>query len=317
MTDPTIQLPPPPLPPVYPPFPPPPIVVAAKPTRKWLGPAGGWIVFGVFTAFWGANLLFNGLVIHHAGFSPNTMILGGLGMTAALLYTVAYRLRPQDEITPLRLILAFFLGGLLATELAVFIEALVDIVPPISLADRSLLVRSLAGIIEEACKLLVVILFARGLTQRTPRAGLFLGGAVGLGFAAFEDMKYALAIFNQPIYPHNPVGSLLVVTLGRDAIGPFEHPIFTALLAAALFAATRNGRFRITPKLIGVYLLISAGHGLIDSADTFLFDALHNRSVAIALALLVGLLVALTASIIWFRYSRRLKRELLATEVPG
>jgi RsiW-degrading membrane proteinase PrsW (M82 family) len=304
----------PPPPPMYPPFPPPPLAVVSKPPRKWLGPAGGWIVFLVLTGFWGANLLFNGLVIHHAGFSPNTMILGGLGMTGGVLYTMAYRLRPQDEITPLRLILVFVLGGLLATELAVFLEAIVDLVPPIPVAARSLLVRSLAGIIEEACKLLVVVLFARGLTQRTPRAGLFLGGAVGLGFAAFEDMKYALAIFNQPIYPHNPVGSLVVVTLGRDAIGPFEHPIFSALLAAALFSATRAGRFRITPMVVGVYLLVSAGHGLIDSAGTLLFDVLHNRAAASALDFLVSILVALTGSIIWFRYSRRLKRELVASE---
>ena len=303
MTDPT---PPPPqlLPPVYPPFPPPPLVqlpppppvVLPKVPRRWLGRAGGWAVFAVFTAFWGFNLLFNGLVIHHAGFSPNTMILGGLGMTAAVLYTVAYRLRPSDEITPLRLVLAFFLGGLLSTELAVFVESAVVLLPPGSPADHSLLVRALAGIIEEACKLLVVVIFARGLINRTPRAGLFLGGAVGLGFAAFEDMKYALAAFDQPIYHGNPVGSLLVVTLGRDAIGAFEHPVFSALLAAALFAATRNGRFRITLRLIGVYLLVSAAHGLIDTADTLLFYALHSRPASAALALLVDILIALGGS---------------------
>ena len=294
--------------------PPPPAVPAPKPPRKWLGPKGGWLVFLAFTIPWSLNLIFNAVVLHTAGVSPNTMILGGLGMTAALLYTLAHRVRPQDGLTPMRLVLAFFLGGLLSTELAIWIEAPLEAVPYASLATRDLLTRSLAGVIEEACKLVAVVIFARGLTQRTARNGLFLGGAVGLGFAAFEDMKYALAYFDHPMAPFNPIGGLITVTLGRDAIGPFEHPIFTSLLAAVLFAATRNGRFRITPTVAGVYLLIAAGHGLIDSSPILFNYALHNRVGAEGLGILVVVVVSLTASLFWLRYSRRLKAEALGLD---
>ena len=298
-----------PPPPVYPPYPPPSLVLVARPPRKWLGPKGGWLVFLVLTAFWGANLLFNALVLHTAGVSPNTMVLGGLGMTAGLLYTLAYRIRPHDGISPLRLILAFIFGGLLATELAGWIELLIDVAPFGSITGRDILVRSLAGVIEEACKLLAVVVFARGLTKRTAINGLFLGGAVGLGFAAFEDMKYALTYFDHPQNGLSPIGSLVGITLGRDAIGPFEHPVFSALLAAALFAATRNGRFRITPRVIGVYLLVAIAHSLVDAPYSIFLAALHSPAGSVAPALLIAGAAVLTTDIIWLRYARRLRRE--------
>jgi protease PrsW len=307
--------PPPPYPP-YPPYPPNPVVmappvVAARPTlpRKWLGPKGGWLIFLVLTALWGANLIFNAVILHTSGVSPNTMVLGGLGMTAGLLYTVAYRIRPHDGISPLRLILAFVFGGLLATELAAWIELLLEVVPVGSLADKDILVRSLAGIIEEACKLLAVVVFARGLAKRTAITGLFLGGAVGLGFAAFEDMKYAVTFFDHPQPGFSPVGSLITITLGRDALGPFEHPVFTALVAAALFAATLNGRFRLTPRVIGVYLLVALAHGLVDAPYSIFLALLHNRTGSIGLAFLVAVGAVLTLDIVWLRYARRLRRE--------
>ena len=304
MTNPSL-----PPPPVYPPYPPPPLAVVTKLPRKWLGPKGGWLIFLVLTALWGGNLLFNALVLHTSGVSPNTMVLGGLGMTAGLLYTLAYRIRPHDGISPLRLILAFIFGGLLATELAGWIELLIDAAPVGSIAGRDILVRTLAGFIEEACKLLAVVVFARGLTKRTAINGLFLGGAVGLGFAAFEDMKYALSLFDYPTNGLSPIGGLVTITLGRDAVGPFEHPVFSALLAAALFAATRNGRFRITPRVIGVYLFVAIAHGLVDAPYSIFLATLHNRAVSVALALLIAAAAVITADIIWLRYARRLRRE--------
>jgi RsiW-degrading membrane proteinase PrsW (M82 family) len=310
MTDAPPSTPPPPAYPPYPPYPPPPLVAAVpKLPRKWLGPKGGWLIFLVLTAFWGANLIFNAVILHTSGVSPNTMVLGGLGMTAGLLYTLAYRIRPHDGISPLRLVLAFVFGGLLATELAAWIELLVEVAPVGSLTAKDILVRSLAGVIEEACKLLAVVVFARGLTKRTAITGLFLGGAVGLGFAAFEDMKYAVTFFDHPQPGFSPIGSLLTITLGRDAIGPFEHPVFTALIAAALFAATRGGRFRLTPRVVVVYLLVALAHALVDAPYSIFLAVLHSRTGSAALAFLVAAGAVVTADIFWLRHARRLRRE--------
>jgi RsiW-degrading membrane proteinase PrsW (M82 family)/ribosomal protein S18 acetylase RimI-like enzyme len=282
-----------------------------RPPKKWLGRFGGWIILGVMLGFWLINILFDQIVDHHVALSPNSLVLGGFGMTSALVYTMAYRLRAQDGITPLRLVLAFLAGGLLSTELAIFIEYFVGILPVGSPSAQSLLVRSLAGVIEEGCKLLVVVIAARGLAVRTARTGLFMGGAVGLGFAAYEDMRYAAASLLDLAPGHSALTAVLSVTLGRDLIGPLEHPILSALIASALFAATRDGRFRITPAFVGVFLVLAAVHGLIDAVPLLITDAL-GPVAGDWLGLLVGVMLAIGLGIAWLIYTRRVRRKELA-----
>jgi RsiW-degrading membrane proteinase PrsW (M82 family) len=304
----------PPAPPVYPPFPPP-SAIATAPARKWLGPKGGWLIFLGMTFFWLFNVLFDQLVVHHLGLSPNSLILGGFGMTAALIYTLAYRLRPADGISVIRLLLAFLLGGLFATELAVMIEAPLEEFALVSNPHQTLILESFAGVIEELCKIAAVVIAARGLTQKTARNGLFLGGAVGLGFAAFEDMRYASASLTSSVFGHGGLTSVLSATFGRDLFGPFEHPVLTALFAAALFAATRNGRYRITIKLIGVYLGVAVAHGLVDSLPGVVALGMQNRATATLLGFFLSIIVIICTDIVWLVYSRRLRREAMGAPV--
>jgi RsiW-degrading membrane proteinase PrsW (M82 family) len=297
------------------PTPPPPYSpMAIRAPRKWLGPKGGWWIFLGMTAFWLFNVLFDQIVDHNVGLSPNSLVLGGFGMTAALTYTLAYRLKPTDGISVVRLILAFLFGGLLATELAVIIEAPLVTVVLASNSQAALISHSLAGVIEEACKIVAVMIAARGLTTRTARGGLFLGGAVGLGFAAFEDMRYASAALTETLIGHSPLLSIIGTTFGRDLIGPLEHPVMTALLASVLFAATRNGRFRITWRVIVAYLAISAVHSLIDTLPVVLVPVLGNQAAAAGLGTALDILIAIASGIVWLVYSRRLNRRLLAEE---
>jgi RsiW-degrading membrane proteinase PrsW (M82 family) len=283
--------------------------------RKWLGSKGGWIILGVMLIVWLAHLLFDSIVIGDLVLTPNSLVLGGFMMTGAIIYTMAYRLGPDDGVTPLRLLLAFLVGGLAATELAFIVEDLVVHIPVGSPANQSFLVHALAGIIEEGCKLLVVVVAARGLKVRTARSGLFVGGAVGLGFAAFEDMRYA---FESIIGVPEPgrLGQVLEVTLTRNVIGPLEHPIMSALIAAALFAASRNGRFRITPVVVGVYLVISAVHGLIDTLPQFVVGGLVRDGAPQLLVYILGLapdvVLALLLGVVWLVYTRRLRARTRA-----
>jgi RsiW-degrading membrane proteinase PrsW (M82 family) len=315
MTDPTIQPPPPSFSAVYPPFPPPPIAALPKTPRKWLGPKGGWWVFLGMTAFWLFNVLYDQFGLHHLSLSPNSLVLGAFGMTGALVYTLAYRLRPADGISVVRLLLAFVLGGLLSTELAVMIEGPLVSFVLASSPHATLITESLAGVIEELGKIVAVVVVARGLAIRTARNGLFLGGAVGLGFAAFEDMRYAAASLIDPLFGHNGLGSVIEVTFGRDLFGPFEHPVLTALVAAGLFAATRNGRYRITLTVVAVYLGVAAVHGLIDSLHALLaLGSTGNKVTAQAPGALLSIVVIIGIDIVWLVYSRRLKRKALAEE---
>jgi RsiW-degrading membrane proteinase PrsW (M82 family) len=284
----------------------------AKPRlpHKWLGPAGGWLVFAVFTFLWFCNVLYDQFVVGRVALTPNSLVLGGFGMAAAFIYTMAYRLRPQDGITPLRLVLTFLLGGLLSTQLAIFIEGPVATALGAG-AHGTLVLHSLAGVIEEACKIVTVVIFARGLAVRNARTGLFLGGAVGFGFAAFEDMRYAVESVQEPLF-HSPIGSAIFITYSRDLFGPFDHPILTALLAAALFAATRNGRFRITGIVVLAYVGVSVAHGLIDASGDLLALAIP-ASAAGLLGVVIHVLISLSLGITWLVYSREVNRQLLVT----
>jgi len=286
-----------------------PAVPAQRPHSKWIGRFGGWIILGTMLFFWLLNILYDQFVVHHLALSPNSLVLGGFGMTSALVYTLAYRLRPADGITPMRLLLAFLLGGLFATELAIFIEVGVSSLPVGSADNQDVLVHALAGVIEELCKIIAVVIAARGLTVRNARTGLFMGGAVGLGFAAFEDMKYAAASLTGLVPGQSGLASVLEVTLGRDILGPLEHPILTAFVASALFAAARNGRFRITPAVIGVYLIMAALHGLIDTLPILIGNVAGNSPFASAVGASSGIVIAVGLGVAWLIYTRRLRRR--------
>lgn len=291
-----------------------PAPVVPRLPHKWLGPAGGWLVFLAFAFLWFCNVLYDQLVVGHLGLTPNSLVLGGFGMAAGFIYTMAYRLRPQDGISVTRLLIAFLLGGLLSTELAIFIEGPLSNV--VGFGGTGLLVlHSLAGVIEELCKIVAVIVVSRGLTVRNARTGLFIGGAVGFGFAAFEDMRYAVGSISAPLF-HSPFASAIFTTYTRDLFGPFDHPIMTALLAAALFAATRNGRFRLTGRVVLVYLAVAVAHGLID-ATTDLFALGIPANTATLLGGTAHILIDLALGIIWLVYSRRLRYQLFATSASG
>jgi RsiW-degrading membrane proteinase PrsW (M82 family) len=297
----------------------PPLPVIPRLPYRWLGPAGGWIVFLAFTFFWFCNVLYDQFIVGRVALTPNSLVLGGFGMTAGLIYTLAYRLRPQDGITVLRLLLTFVLGGLLSTQLAIFIEG------PLGLAlgpSNDLVLHSLAGVIEEACKIVTVILVSRGLVVRNARTGLFIGGAVGLGFAAFEDMRYAASSLTDPsLLLHSSLAQVVYVTYSRDLFGPFDHPIMTALLASVLFAATRNGQFRITGKVVLAYLAVSVVHGLIDTVPDVLAAASGRLAYTELGSILIGYgphaVLSLGLGVVWLVYSRRVNRQLLAIPAVG
>jgi RsiW-degrading membrane proteinase PrsW (M82 family) len=287
-------------------------VGAAAPPRKWLGRKGGWVILGGFAVVWLYVLLFDTLVEHQTAPSPTAIILGGFALASALIYTMAYRLDPSGGLSLSRLLLAFLLGGLLSTVVAASINWLIDQATGGTVLRPSLTALSLAGVVEELCKILAVVVVSRKLANKTARNGLFIGGAVGLGFSAIEDMSYQLRGWDTEPFFHSHLASIISIAVSRDLIGPLEHPIFTAMFAAALFAATRNGRYRITPMLVGVYVAIAAVHGAIDSAGAWIGLATGLPGFAALLGFVIGIGLAVASGIVWLRVSRRIRDAQLA-----
>jgi RsiW-degrading membrane proteinase PrsW (M82 family) len=286
--------------------------------RRWLGRKGGLLIAGVLIALWLFYALREGLSLPDAsGAVPTAILLGGFAVGTSFLYTMAYRLNPRDGISPMRLVLAFVVGGLFATTFASVINPLINLAGGGTLTgEPTLLALSLAGVVEELMKILLVIVMARGLANKSARNGLFLGGAVGFGFAAFEDMDYEVRAAHSYYFADSHLVSYIVVSIERGLLGPLGHPIFTALFAAALFAATRNGRYRITIGVIGAYLGVAAMHGLFDASGNLIDRAVKQDWLAGWLGLAATVVISLASGVVWLIVTRRLRNRARVRDAP-
>ena len=98
-----------------------------RPPRKWIGRFGGWIIAGSSLFIWlwllGFSLLLSAIAPHRgvdgpAVLSPYLLVTGAATVAAAVLYTMAYRLRPEDRLSASRLVIIAGVGGLGETLVA-------------------------------------------------------------------------------------------------------------------------------------------------------------------------------------------------------
>ncbi|MCU1423586.1 MAG: hypothetical protein JWN36_3237, partial [Microbacteriaceae bacterium] len=221
--------------------------VPARPPRRWLGPNGGWWLLLIGGVILAGYLTYDALVVPHVytrSIPTESIVLGSFLAVVCVFYTMLYRLRTDDGVTIARLFAALGAAGLLTTFAAAQANgaiARLGIGAQAHLGDRSVGIVSglFAGPVEETLKGLTVLLVGLTLATKTFRGGLFVGGAVGLGFAAFENLEYLASGWSSPILTAGQVGSLTLLTVGRTIITPLLHPILTSLLGGALFATSR------------------------------------------------------------------------------
>jgi RsiW-degrading membrane proteinase PrsW (M82 family) len=121
------------------------------------------------------------------------------------------------------------------------------------------------GLIEEAAKLgALVFALRRQPAIRGRRAGLVLGAAVGLGFAALESAGYA---FDAAVTAHGTdLRALLETEFLRGLLAPFGHGLWTAITGCVLLSHRRaSGRFRFPPPVIATCVAVALLHALRDS----------------------------------------------------
>src|SRR5260370_36246717 len=110
---------------------------------------------------------------------------------------------------------------------------------------RSLLLS--AGLVEEAAKGIARLLVAWRLPARSMRAGMYLGAAVGAGFATLETTFYALdgMLSSASNKLYTDAGAVLaqrvVTEVFRAALAPFMHLTWTAILGRTNFAPSPGG----------------------------------------------------------------------------
>jgi RsiW-degrading membrane proteinase PrsW (M82 family)/L-amino acid N-acyltransferase YncA len=284
--------------------------MAQKPPHKWLGRKGSLLIVALGTVLWFGTVLFEVIVFHVNEAPTNSLLIGGFTVASAFIYTMAYRLRPSDRLSVSRLLVAFMVGGILSTTLASPLNGLDNLWSGGTLGNGSLVTLSLAGVVEELVKILIVLVVSIGLPRKNVRNGLFLGGAVGFGFAAIEDVSYARAAWNNAFHDHVPALPPEIYTvISRDVIGIFGHPLFTALFAAAVFAAVRNGRFRLTWRVVVAYLGVAFAHGLFDVSGEFAYRVTRSYGLAQLTFWFVAVAEAIVLSLIWRHLSGRANRQ--------
>jgi RsiW-degrading membrane proteinase PrsW (M82 family) len=230
--------------------------------RMWLR------VFVVGLGLWAATLV----VIFLTG-NPNlipTLVLLGSFLVPVTFVAWAFERRGTGELTAGLVFSTFLAGGVLGVLGASVLEAY--------LLHPSPWLFFGVGLIEEAVKLVALMVLTRHLQTRSLRDGMILGAAVGFGFAAFESAGYAfVALFT---VDGLSIVQLVQTELIRGLLAPVGHGLWTAILGGMLFATSRHGRFTITGKLILAYVGVSVLHGR--------WDSMHSHALYLTQSLTEG-----------------------------
>ncbi len=227
-----------------------------------------------------------------------TILFGAFTIPAAFVsYVFGYERNVDREVhrIPIPAVVACFLaGGFIGVVSAGAIEFA---------TLRTLGVPEMFGVgfIEETVKLIFpIILFARGV-YRTEADGLLFGIAAGMGFAALETIGYGISAFTES---QGDVTAVAQVLLIRGLFSPAGHAAWTGFICGVLWHERQcAGHFRLTPPIVGAYLLAVTLHASWNIMST---PAIPPAVAPLGLLAVAGLSVSLMIGRL-----RRARRELV------
>lgn len=257
-----------------------------------LGAIGLWAFIGLVPL----HLLHNGVLI------SVWIVLGAAVVPAAVLWAMAHRLLPSDSLRPGKLALIAVFGGFLAVALGGTLDSLVALIPQPHPGDSPDGVVSLlgAGFVEEFSKAVIMVVVGWQVAKTT-RNGLFVGGAVGVGFSVLETIGYIAASYAG----EHPVIDAGWVAIQRAVFEPVGHVLWSSLLGAAIFyAASKTGHFRLTFGVIVAYIGVAVLHGLWDGAADLVSALTGSQPLTGLTEILSWIVVILVGGLVWRRVAR-------------
>jgi protease PrsW len=214
---------------------------------QWLRLFGGglalWALAVVVTFYTGNVNLLPTIILLGSFLVPVTFVAWAFGRTQTRDLDIGQIAR------------AFLVGGVLGVLAAAALEAYFLSPSPFLYVG--------VGIIEELVKALALLFVSRRITRRTLRNGLVLGAAVGFGFAGFETAGYSMT--SLLTVQGLSLRTLVETEILRGVLTPLGHGLWTAILGGVIFAATRNGHWRLTSKVVRAYVGVVILHALWDS----------------------------------------------------
>jgi protease PrsW len=246
--------------------------------------------------------------------NPNlypTVILIGNFLIPVAFVAFLYDHQHLSSLRPESIAVSFCVGGVLGVLGASILESFLLPIPSDPNQGLSVGGGLLVGFIEEACKIVAVIIVARRMNHSSEMDGLLLGGAVGMGFAALESTGYAFTVF---LLSHGVVWASVVETVIRGVLAPFGHGTWTAILGAILFQQSRPNRFRITIPVILTYIFVSVLHGFWDGLPRTVYFVIPP-GIPISVLTVVLSIVGIVTLIIVYRQaaSRHVQQPLPLT----
>lgn len=181
-------------------------------------------------------------VVLVAGGEPRAI---GVGLVLAMVpvgpLVACYFWLDRYEPEPRRLLVAaFFWGALVATTVALVVQAADQAVNRSTVAWSAVVV---APLTEEAGKgiFVLLLLYIRRHTIDGIIDGLVYAGLVGIGFAFTENiLYYAGAYTGGPDFGPGGLGSATALFVVRGIFSPFAHPLFTSAIGIAAGIAVRR-----------------------------------------------------------------------------
>lgn len=227
---------------------------------------------------------------------PSVILLGAF-LVPVTFVTYLYERLPRWEVAFPAVAVCFLWGGVLGTVVAGTLEY--DLAVSLGFLPKLFI-----GLIEESAKLLVPLVFYFLGRYRSEAAGIVLGVATAMGFAALETMGYGFVALLQS---RGNLGVLDEVLLVRGLTSPAGHAAWTGIVCAVLWRErVRVGRATLDWRVAGAFLTAVLLHTLWDT-----FASIGSTSVT--QFVIVGLLslgVAVASLTVLIRRIREASRAL-------
>lgn len=232
---------------------------------------------------------------------PSVILLGAF-LVPVTFVAYLYERLPNWDIPLPSLAVCFLWGGVLGTVVAGSLEY--DVARALGFLPKLLI-----GLIEESAKLIVPLAFYFVGRYRSEAAGIVLGVATAMGFAALETMGYG---FVSLLASRGNLGVLDEVLLVRGLTSPAGHAAWTGFVCAVLWRERiRAGRtVLLNRRVVGAFLLAVALHAL--------WDAFASAKSQTAVGFMgLGLLSLLVAVVSLGLLIRRVREARRADGVTG
>lgn len=231
---------------------------------------------------------------------PSVILLGAF-LVPVTFVTYLYERLPRWEVELPSVAVCFVWGGVLGTVVAGSLEYSLA-------ASLGFLPKLLIGLIEESAKLLVPLVFYFLGRYRSEAAGIVLGVATAMGFAALETMGYGFVTLLQS---RGNLGVLDEVLLVRGLTSPAGHAAWTGIICAVLWRErAKAGHATLNRRVVGAFVVAIVLHALWDTFASIGSASFSQFVLVIVLSLAVAV-VSLTLLI------RRVREASQALDTTG